>query len=390
MSTASDAAASDAAAHTPWVRVVGIAAALSVVVGVILLAFAWPSITASAKDLPVGIVGTDEQVDPVQDAIDEQSDGAIELIRYDDRSAAVTAIEQRDAYGAIVLGAQPTDAPEVLKATAASAQVATLMDGLSRQLQTQIDAQIRTQIEQTLTQAQEGMATAIQAAVQAALAGQAPATPGEHAAVSLPEVTVVVTDLAPFSDDDPQGAGLNVAMFPMLLGGMLGGIMLTLTVRGTGRRLVGVVIYSAAAGLVLSGVLHSWLGALPADYWLNAAALSLTIAAIAATITGLGGLFGAAGVPIGAALMMLVANPISAANVPVEFIASPWGAIGQFLPPGAAGTLLRNISYFPEADASRAWLILGVWAVAGLMLTAIDVPARRARRGGAAPVAVAA
>ncbi|MGW8483154.1 hypothetical protein ACWGJP_08430 [Microbacterium sp. NPDC055903] len=371
--------ASETAAHTPWGRVVGIGVALSLVVGVILLAFAWPSITASPTDLPVGIVGTDDQVEQLEDAVAEQSDGAVALQRYDDREDAVAAIEQREAYGAVVLGAEMTDAPEVLKATAASAQVAAVMDGLARQLQSQIDGKIRTQIEQTLTQAQEGMAAAVQAAVQAALSGRAPTAPGDAAAVELPEVTVVVTDIAPFSEDDPNGAGLTVAMFPMLLGGMMGGIVLTLLVKGTARRLIGVVVYSAAAGLVLSGVLHSWLGALPAGYWLNAAALALTIAAISATITGLGGLFGAVGVPIGAVLMMLVANPIAAATVPVEFLVSPWGAIGQLMPPGAAGTLLRSISYFPDADVTAPWLVLGIWTVVGLALTAVDLPARRTR-----------
>ena len=179
-------------------RVVGIAAGLSIVVGVILLAFAWPSITASAKDLPVGIVGTAAQVSPVQDAIEEQSDGAIELIRYDDREAAVAAIDQRKAYGAIVLGAEATDAPDVLKATAASAQVVTLMDGLGRQLQSQIDTQIRTQIEQTLTQAQEGMAAAVQAAVQAALSGQTPTAPSEQGC-SASRTSPMPTSAAPGS-----------------------------------------------------------------------------------------------------------------------------------------------------------------------------------------------
>ncbi len=378
--------ASGIAERTPWARVVGIGVALSIVVGAILLAFAWPSITASAQDLPVGVVGTDEQVEQIQDAVDEHSDGAIALERFDDRDAAVSAIEQREAYGAIVLGAEATDAPEVLKATAASAQVAAVMDGLARTLQSQIDTQIRAQIEQTLTTAQEGMAAAVQAAVQAALSGQAPTAPSESTAVELPAITVVVTDIVPFDEDDANGAGLTVAMFPMLLGGMMGGIVLTLLVKGTGRRLVGVVVYSAAAGLVLSAVLHSWLGVLPAGYWLNAAALALTIAAISATITGLGGLFGAAGVPIGAVLMMLVANPISAATVPVEFLVSPWGAIGQLLPPGAAGTLLRSISYFPDAPTAHLWLTLGCWAAAGLVLTAIDLPARRARAALEAPV----
>lgn len=374
----------EASVATPWIRVPIIAVALSLIVGIVLLAFAWPAVTASPHDLPVGIVGTSAQVEQMGNAVAEQSDGAIALTQYDDRDAAVKAIKERHAYGAIVLGATPTDAPEVLKATAANAQVAQLMDGLSQQLQTQIDTQIRTTVESTLAAAQEKAAAAMQAAIQAALQGQAPQLPdaGATTPISIPTVTVKVTDVVPFADTDSRGAGLASAVFPIILGGMIGGIGLTTLLKGGGgRRIVGVVVYAAAAGLVLAGVLQGMFGALQGSYLLNSAALGLAIAAIASTITGLAGLIGPAGSGVGAAFMMLVANPISAAAVPVEFIASPWGAIGQWLPPGAAATLIRNLSYFPDAAVANQWLLLGIWTIVGLALTWLNLPGRRLRAG---------
>jgi hypothetical protein len=388
MSSTTPALDPEASVHTSWARVPIIAVVLSLVVGVVLLAFAWPAVTASPHDLPVGVVGTDAQVKQVESAVKEKSDGAVLLHRYDDRDAAVAAIKDRSAYGAIVLGAEVTDAPEVLKATAANAQVAQLMDGLATTLQTQIDAQIRTAVEAQLAaaqaKAQAATKAAIQAAVAAALAGKAPELPSSGAAtpITLPSVTVKVTDIAPFVDSDPRGAGLTAAMFPLVLGGMVGGIGLTLLVKGGGgRRAVGLVIYSAAAGLLLAGVLQGLFGALQGSYWLNAAAIGLSVAAIGGTITGIAGLIGPAGVGVGAAFTMLVANPISAATLPVEFIASPWGAIGQHLPPGAAATLIRDLSYFPDADVSGAWWLLGIWALAGIALTLVDIPGRRLRAG---------
>lgn len=89
-------------------------------------------------------------------------------------------------------------------------------------------------------------------------------------------------------------------------------------------------------------------------------------------------LFGRVGTGLGAIVMVLFANPISAASVPVQFLLQPWGAIGQLLPPGAAGTLLRDLSYFPAADATGPWLLLSVWFVVGLALTSVDLSARRA------------
>jgi hypothetical protein len=374
----------EVSAHTPWARVPLIAVILSLVVGVILLAFAWPAVTADPKDLPVGIVGTDAQVTQVKEAVDKKADGAVALKRYDDRDAAVTAIKERKAYGAIVLGAEQTDAPEVLKATAANAQVAQVMDGLAQQLQTQIDAQIRTAVETNLKAAQEKAAAAMQAAIQAALKGQVPTLPdaGSVAAPTIPTVTVKTTDIAPFADTDPRGAGLAAASFPLLLGGIAGGVGLTLLLKGGGgRRVVGVLVYAAAAGLLLAGILQGLFGALQGNYWLNAAALAVSIAAISSTITGLAGLIGPAGVGVGAAFTMLVANPISAAAIPVEFIASPWGAIGQWLPPGAAGTLVRDLSYFPDANVAGQWTLLIVWTLVGLALTYLDIPGRRLRSG---------
>jgi len=67
--------------------------------------------------------------------------------------------------------------------------------------------------------------------------------------------------------------------------------------------------------------------------------------------------------------MMLVGNPISGAAMPAEFLPWHWGAIGQWLPPGASATLLRDVSYFPDADASAAWLALALWAGAGVLLS---------------------
>lgn len=70
-------------------------------------------------------------------------------------------------------------------------------------------------------------------------------------------------------------------------------------------------------------------------------------------------------------LRMLVANPISAAAVPVEFLLSPWGAVGQWFPPGAAATLLRELSYFPGADTTFPWLVLCGWAALGVLLSLV-------------------
>ncbi|MFB7797460.1 hypothetical protein [Isoptericola sp. NPDC056134] len=320
------------APHTPWGRVVGLGVAVAAVVGVLVLAFSWPAVTAEPKDLPVAVAGPPQAVAGVGAALVEAQPGAVDLLPVADRDAAVAAIQERDAYGAIVLG----EAPEVLTASAAGSVTNQLLTGLAPRL-------------------------------QAGLAQQAAAAGGDPAAA--PSVTV--TDVVPLSPDDPRGTGLTAAMFPLLLGGMLGGIAISVLVVGALRRVLAVAVYAAVGGGVLVAVLQSWFGVLQGDWWTNAGAAALALAAVAAPITGFVALLGRAGIAVGTVTMMLVANPISGATMPPEFLPWHWGEIGQWFPPGAGATLLRDLSYFPSADAAPAWLALGLWAAAGVLLSLV-------------------
>ena len=79
-------------------------------------------------------------------------------------------------------------------------------------------------------------------------------------------------------------------------------------------------------------------------------------------------MLGRPGIAIGAVLFVLVANPIASAATPWQMLPAPWGVIGQWMPPGAASSLLRAESYFPQADTSQQWIALASWAVLGLLL----------------------
>lgn len=319
------------APHTPWGRVVGLGVAVAAVVGVLVLAFSWPAVTAEPKDLPVAVAGPPQAVAGLETTLDEAQPGAVDLVPVADRDAAVAAIQERDVYGAIVLGG----AAEVLTASAASSVTNQLLTAAASQLQAGL-------------------------AQQAAAGGDPAAAP-----------TVTVTDVVPLSADDPRGTGLTAALFPLVLGGIVGGVAVSLLVVGALRRVLAVAVYSAVGGVVLVAVLQSWFGALQGDWWINAGAAALALAAVAAPITGFVALLGRAGIALGAVTMMLVANPISGATMPPEFLPGHWGEIGQWFPPGAGATLLRDLSYFPSADAGPAWLALGLWAAAGVLLSLV-------------------
>lgn len=337
--------------RTPVVRVLALAAGATALVSLLVLAFSWPAVTAEPRDLPVAVVGPAQAVEGVRSELEAGQPGVVDLVEVGDRDAAVAAVERRDVYGAVVLG----ETPEVLTASAAGQAPHQLLTGLAGQMQ------------------QEPMARAVAALQEAPAEGALP--------------SVVVTDVVPLDDGDPRGAGLTAAAFPILLGGMAGGLVISTTVIGALRRVLAVVAYACAGGTALTGILQGWFGVLQGDWWANAGAIALALAAVAAPLTGLAALLGRAGIGIGAALVMLVGNPVSGVAVPPEFLPGRWGEIGQWFPPGATGTLVRELSYFPDADTVPAWTALGLWAGVGLALSLVG---RLRSAGGAETDAQAA
>ena len=323
-------------------RSVAVGVALSAVVAVVLIAFLWPIVTASVKSLPIAVVGPAAQVEQLEAALDERAPDVFTVTALDDRDAAVDAIETREIYGAIVLDPR---SPEVLVASAASPVVAQQLGGF---------------------------APALQAQLTAALAAQGIEPPAP--------IVVEVTDVVPLAETDERGAGLAAASFPLLIGALLGGVAISLALTGAVRRLVALAVYVVVAGLAIVGILQGWLGVLHGDFVANAGAVVLALLAGAGAIVGLASLLGRAGVPLGVVLLLLIANPISSAAQPIEFLAEPWGAVGQWFPPGASATLLRDLSYFPAADAAFPWLVLAGWAVAGVLLVALGALRRPADR----------
>lgn len=307
----------------------------------VLLALSWPTLVARPHQVPVAITGQPQLVQRAEAAVIARSADAVELVPARDRTAAVSSIRRRDAVGAIVL--DPAH-PEVLTASAAGSGAQQVMSQLTAALQQQLQHQ------------------------------QIPPSGGQA-------TRIAVTDVVPLSQDDPTGNRLAIAGLPMALGGVLGGVLLSNALSGVGRKLVGLAGYAVAAGLGLAAILGPWYGALPGSYLGSAAAIALIVIAVAAVVIGLHRLVGPAGFAVAALLFVLGAVPISGIMVPREFLPDPWSDIGQWFPLGAGSTLLRNLSYFPDAPTLRDWLVPVVWTAIGLGLMLL--PFRRAARAPA-------
>lgn len=326
--------------HTKWSRTVVLGFGAAIAVLVLVLAFVWPSLTSTVKDIPLAVSGTSAEVKQVSTALDTQADGAFTITRVSSRSAAVKLIKTRDVDGAILLGTSP----EVLTASADAVAVSQILGGVATGLQAKANAA-----------AAQGVAVAI-------AAGTAPA------GTVAPTITVTVTDVVPLASTDARGIGLTTAAFPLVLGGIIGGVLISLLVVGVWRRLSTVAIYAIVAGFGVVSIMQGWFGVLQGNYLVNVGAVALAMSGTAAFVVGMNALIGSPGIAVGSVITMLIGNPLSSAAQPVQFIVAPWGQVGQWFVPGASATLLRDLSYFPEANPSFAWLVLAGWSALGVIL----------------------
>ncbi|MEU0303458.1 ABC transporter permease [Streptomyces sp. NPDC006175] len=294
-------------------RAIAVILLVPLIVILSLWTFSWPAARIAPRDLPVGVAGPAAAAGQLQKQF-EQRAGAFEIHRYDDEAAARDAIEERVVYGAVVV---TEEGPRLLTASAASPVVS-----------------------QLLTEAAKGAAP--------------------------PGTAVPVTDVVAAPEADPRGAALGASILPLALAGVAAGALVTvLRLRGT-KAAVALVGAAGLVGVAATALTHSWLGVMAGDWWTEAGVVGLTVLAISSGVGGLAALFGSKGIGVGALLMVLLGNSFSGVTSAPELLPEPVGTIGQWLPPGAGGSLLRSVAFFDGAAAGGAALTLTVWAALGL------------------------
>ncbi|MFI6938880.1 ABC transporter permease [Streptomyces sp. NPDC050418] len=309
-------------------KLIAVIVLVPMIVALALWAFAWPNARTAPRDLPLGVAGPDTAVTQVEQRLAER-DGAFEVHRYADEAAAREAIEDRTVYGAVAVSER---GPKLLVSTAASPLVAQLL-------------------QQSLAGAPDG------APVQA-------------------------DDVVPAPAADPRGSVLSASVLPLAIAGVAAGALVTMMGLRGARAVLGLVGTATLVGIVAAALAHNWLGALTGDWWTEAGVLALSALAVSATVAGLAALIGPAGIGLGGLLVVLIGNPFSGVGSAPEMLPEPAGFLGQLLPPGAGGTLLRSVSFFDGAGAAVPALTLGAWALAGLTLILIGGARRRPARPG--------
>ncbi|MFY1574367.1 hypothetical protein ACN26Z_05700 [Verrucosispora sp. WMMD703] len=286
--------------------------------------FAAPAANLAPRDLPVAVAGPAPAVAEAAGRLAAARPGAFSVTTLPDAEAADRALRDREVYGAFVIGA---DGVTLHTASAASPTVAALLTEAAGQL-----------------------------------GGGRP---------------VPVVEVVPTIADDPRGAGFAAGFLPLAMTSLLAGALLVLLVAGGLARLVGLAATGVLAGLVGVVVLDGWLGVIAGDWLAEAAAIGLFALAASAVVAGLGALLGRPGIGLGALLVFLIGNPLSAVGAAPELLPQPWGALGQWLPVGAGGTLLRSVAFFDGAGAGRPIAVLAGYAVVGLALVLVASRIRR-------------
>ncbi|WP_194290463.1 hypothetical protein [Modestobacter roseus] len=304
--------------------------ALTALAVTLLLAFALPAIHSGARGVPIGVVAPAGQAEQVGQQVP-----GVDVTTYADPRAAREAILDREVYGAVVI--EDDGSVETLVASAASPPAAAVVEQIG--------------------------------------AGVA-ATTGAEA---------TVTDLRAFPDDDPRGVGLSAGALPLALGGWIAAVVILLVVHTPVFRVLTALGFAVVGGFAMTATLRFVTGTFDDAYLLTSLGATLGIAATSVAVLGLRSLLGGAGIAIAAVALILLGNPLSGLSSAPEMLPSPWGAIGQLLPPGATGSLLRSLAFFDGAGALQPLVVLSCWLAGGAVLYAIALRRERGDADAAAP-----
>ncbi|MFD8229266.1 DUF3533 domain-containing protein [Streptomyces massasporeus] len=197
---------------------------------------------------------------------------------------------------------------------------------------------------------------------------------------------VAITDIRPPAASDGRG----MSSFYLVLGWIVGGYLAAtiLGMAGGGRpanvhrtviRLVSLALYAIVSGLGGAIIAGPVLGALEGHFAKLWSLGALIVFASAATTVAFQVLWGIIGIGMTVLLFVIIGNPSAGGAYPSVLLPTFWRTIGQWLPPGAGTTTVRNTVYFSgNAIAQPLWVLTG-YAALGTAL-AVAASALRSRR----------
>jgi hypothetical protein len=224
--------------------------------------------------------------------------------------------------------------------------------------------------------------------IVASAAGGAQATAVEKLFTSLEQKqgrTLNVEDVVPAGSKDFDG----LSAFYLVVGWCVTGYLIS-SILGisagsrpsTTARAVIRLLAIALSGFV-AAIVGTWLvqqhilGALSSRFWPMVATGTLLILGVGAVTMALQIAFGVIGIGAAVLLVVVLGNPSAGGAFPRSMLPTFWRAIGAFLPPGAGTDAVRSISYFGGAQTGYPLLIMGGYALLGVLLSLLLCVLRR-------------
>jgi len=300
-------------------------AVIAVVAGLLIqlafvFSFVFAQVDPQPHDLPLGVVGPEPAVAQVEQALARERQDGFELTVYGGEDAAREAIGDRDVYGALVL---EQGSLRLLTATAAGPTVATLLERVTGGIAQSTEQQLQ------------------------------------------------VEDVRPIDPDDPRGLLLNLLLLPFVVTAVLTPLFLRFlapTVRAA-RQALALAAFALLGALISVLIAGPATGALPEGNFFAAwGIVALLLCAVSAPTGALIAVRGAAGAGLGFLLFLIIGNVASGAPSAPELLPGFWRWIGEYMPPGAAATALRNVVYFDEVALLQPLLVLAAYALVGVVL----------------------
>jgi hypothetical protein len=296
--------------RTSVVRGAGVIVAI-VVIGV---AFAFSFVGGLHRPtfhhMPIGVVGPR----PLAQAL--QHGGAFAVTDVQSRQAAVQRIDDRSAFGAVIVGATGVDL--IVAQAAGASSTAELADQLPAKLQ---------------------------------------------AAVHLP---VRVTDAKALPPEDPNGVSSFFLALSIVITNYTAAVFFAMVfgAKPARRRIAWRLVGLGAIALVMAtgevGLVNA-IGPLRGHFVLLVlVALLLGLTASVVT-TSLQSTFGMVGTTIAVLVFIVFGNPSSGGPFPTQTLPGLWRWFGPYLPTGAGVDLIRNITYFGGHATTRPLIVLATW-----------------------------
>ncbi|HEX5300044.1 MAG TPA: hypothetical protein VFW50_23910 [Streptosporangiaceae bacterium] len=274
-----------------------------------------------ATDMPFGVTGSSPVLTAAEKSI------SLKVTRYPNESAAKTAIDQAQIWGALI----PSGASNTLIVVPSVSDLAPL-----------------------------DLAVRFQDAAKSA--GQ--------------KLTVQQYAPVPLAAKDPFGLVQGLMLIPLLIGGYVcSTLLMSATGRAAGRwRLATLAGFAILAGLVVDLVVCYWLQGFPSSkFWIVWPICSLIVAVTAIMAGVLQKLFGAIGTLLMMVFILQLGNPSAGGATGVPYLPAFWRDIGPYLPPRNAYILLHQAIYFNGHGTTQALTVLLVYlGVAGLVLALLD------------------